>query len=426
MLNAKHVVLKEAQAQLSRKLKSRYIKARGLAKYLYDNSYEANAARILSLAERLVESGHRANGNIKDPTKHVGEGFFDTLSCVSILGRVSVPPLTPWSAWLETLSLESGEYLITSDFREVCTFLLSTNAEKLVGSLEYIRRLDKSNEADDISLHDNLLKISKLLLPKPFIGDTRNALHAMLTRLCVEDIKRGEVIKPLIIDGVEVARHTLKTKDELRAASERVTEREAALQDNIVASCQFDARVGIFAGVNAITKALESGLKAAKNKAAFTVGFFVSHNRAFLQSALDNAVNEAILGAFKADKSQLSALNSLVSAFSIEITPSNTQQSSEFILGGADIVRYVQFCCPWLAYKKDDGGFYEKPKSDAPKTSHIGPARPVWRNGVEGDVVQYPCITLIDYLRLLKTVSKETRIKNQAIRKANAKLKPKA
>lgn len=428
--SAKRAVYEAQRATLKNKFKSKRVKLRGLNTYITENSFATNAARITTLAAKLAESASLANGNILDSSKHIGAGFFDALECVkAILGRVEVPPLAPWADWLTSYSLESSEYLITADFQDVCSFLLSTNAAKLVGAFEYIRRLDKSAEADDTALHANLLKVAtEYLLPKPFIGGARNALHAMLTRLSVEDVKRGEIVRPLLVDGVEVARPTLKTKDELRAASERVAERIEALQDNLVASYPFDARVGIFAGINALTRALESGLKAAKNKAAFTVEFFVSHNRAFLQSALDNAVNEAILGAFKADKSQLSALNSLVSAFSIEVTPSNAQQSSEYIMGGADIVRYVTFCCPWLVFKKDDGGFFEKPKSDAQKTAHIGPARPIWRGGVEGDVVQYPAITLVDYLRLLKTVSKETRVKNQAIRKANAKLsgKPKA
>lgn len=429
-INDKHVALKEAQSQLARKLNSRHIKARGLAKHLSDNGFSANATKIVAIAEKLDESAKSANGNILDSVKHVGAGFFDSLSCVvSILGRVEVDALTPWADWLASYECDTREYILTSDFRDVCSFLLSKFAPKLVGSFEYIRRLDKSNETDDTALHENLLKVSKTyLLPNCFIGDARNALHAMLTRLSVEDIKRGEIIKPFIVDGVEMPRPTLKTRDELKVAAARVQERESALADNIVASCPFDSRVGIFAGVNALTKALESGLKAAKNKTAFTIGFFVEHNRSFLQAALDNAVCECILGAGKADKSQLSALNSLVSAFSIAITPNNAAQSSEYILGGADIVRYVMFCCPWLGYKKDDGGFFEKPKSESQKTAHIGPARPIWRGGVEGQTVQYPAIALVDYLRLLKTVSKETRIKNQAIRKANAKLseKPKA
>lgn len=429
-INDKRTVLKDAQSQLARKLKSRYIKARGLAKHLSDNGFSANATKIVAIAEKLDESAKLANGNILDSAKHIGAGFFDALSCVvSILGRVEVDALTPWADWLASYECDTKEYILTPDFRDVCSFLRSKFAPKLVGFFEYIRRLDKSNESDDLAMHDSLMKVSKeYLLPSAFIGDARNALHSMLTRLSVEDVKRGEIIRPLIVDGVETPRPTLQTKAELKVAAARVLEREAALQDNIVASCPFDSRVGIFAGINALTKALESGLKAAKNKTAFTIGFFVEHNRAFLQAALDNAVGEAVIGAGKADKSQLSALNSLVSAFTLEITPSNAQQSSEYILGGADIVRYVIFCCPWLGYKKDDGGFFEKPKSESPKTAHIGPARPIWRGGVEGDVVQYPCITLVDYLRLLKTVSKETRIKNQAIRKANARLseKPKA
>ncbi len=427
--SAKRAVYEAQRAKLKSKFKTKRAKLRSLTAYITENSFATNAAKITTLAAKLAESASLANGNILDSVKHVGAGFFDALECVvSILGRVDVEPLAPWSAWLESVSLESGEYLLTHDFKDVCSFLLSTNAAKLVGSLEYIRRLDKSNEPDDTALHANLLKIAtEYLLPKCFIGDTRNALHVMLTRLSVEDIKRGEVIKPLIIDGVSTPRQTLQTKSELKAAAARIQEREAALADNIVSSCPFDARVGIFAGINALTRALESGLKASKNKAQFTIGFFIQHNRAFLQSALDDAICEAVKGALKADKSQLSALNSLVSAFTLEITPSNAAQSSEYILGGADLVRYVLFCCPWLGYKKDDGGFFEKPKSDAPKTSHIGPARPIWRGHVEGDVVQYPCITIVDYLRLLKTVSKETRVKNQAIRKANAKLgKPKS
>lgn len=427
--SAKRAVYEAQRATLKNKFKSKRVKMRGLNTYITENSFATNAAKITAIAEKLAESAKLANGNILDASKHVGAGFFDSLACVvSILGRVDAEPMAPWADWLASYECGMNEYLLTPDFRDVCSFLLSKFAPKLVGALEYVRHLDKSAEADDTALHANLLKVAtEYILPKCFIGDTRNALHTVLTRLSVEDIKRGEVIKPLIVDGVEVARPLLQTKAELKAASERVTERVEALQDNIVSSHPFDSRVGIFSGINALTKALESGLKAAKNKAAFTVDFFVSHNRAFLQAALDSAINEAILGACKADKSQLSALNSLVSAFSIEITPNNAQQSSEYILGGADIVRYVQFVCPWLGYKKDDGGFFEKPKSASPKTAHIGPARPIWR-GVEGDVVQYPAITLVDYLRLLKTVSKETRVKNQAIRKANAKLsgKPKA
>lgn len=403
---------------LAKKQTSLTSKKASLSKFEAENSFEAVSASLVLQATRLLETAALANGNILDSEKQIKCEFFGALEFVkaklTASGFVGL-----WVDYLDSLNdNDTGEQLLTADYTAVIDWLGSKYAPSFDGALDYIYKLDKSGSENDISLHENLLAIPQtyalptaLLLP----------LKKLIEGLKLADVKRGDIIAPMLKDGEEVALPLKVVKSELKAAFERQKERVEAVEAAIVGAARFDERQGVFAGVNALNKAVASGLKSSKDKTSFLVDFVLDNQEKFLQAAIDSACKEAIEG--KGNNTRcLEPLNKIVSRLLLEINPKNGESRLEYIFGGGDVVKYVCFVCPWLSYKKGEG-FHEKSRSVCPATAHMGQARPVWRGGVEGDVVCFPPITLTQYLRVVKTVSRETRISNAGIKLYNSKLK---
>lgn len=234
-----------------------------------------------------------------------------------------------------------------------------------------------------------------------------------LDTVSITDVIHGEYVSvPIGSENKPVA--MLSAKEELsRELAETDTRLAYSLESE---SC----RTGIFASIKAMTRDLEHGLSAAKDKTDFLISFFNTNRGAYLQSYLDRAVAKAVEGKGKADKSHLSELNSLLTTFSVIATPNNGESKIVGVLGSSELVHYIKFVCPWLTYKANDGGFYEIAKWEGPATVHKGDDFPV----TAGDsVCLYPPITLMRYLTVKKSIQAQVRITNRARKRHNEGLK---
>lgn len=378
--------------------------------------FTTKAGVIIVTANKLVIAARHANGNLLDSSLHISEAFFSKINfCIGLLDGVNFDG--NFCDYVSNIKSEKNAMLIKQQAVQCFDFLLSESATSLIKCLDSIYKHDKLRDSKK-AFSDNMAELSSLEVPDCLSCEYEPLLLAM-----PDSVRRGHELRHDAIgaDGKPLA--LVVTKDAIKAACEEITARVEAFNDARISALEHESRSGVFAGVKALNKALESLVKKSKNKDSDIVDFIVDHKSEYLQAALDMACREALEGKGKVGVSHLSKLTSIINSHRIEVNPRNAESRFQLVQGGQEIVKYVQFVLPWLGFKLNDGGLYEKPKADFKHTLHIGPNRPVWVNGKDGNEMPYPPITLMSYLELIKRVGIETRVTNARIKRMLEKAK---
>lgn len=408
--------IEAALKSVEKKQKSLTIMLEKVDKAQNDALFTTRAGVIVTCANKLAVSARHANGNLLDDGLHINEAFFAKISfCVGLLDGVNFDG--NFCDYVADIKPTKNPILIKSQAVECFDFLLSDNATKLVKCLDAIYKHDKLRDSKK-AFSENMSELSSLEVPDCLSNEYEGLLLAM-----PDNVKRGHALRHDAIgaDGKPLA--LVVTKDAIKAACEEITARLASFNDARISALEHETRSGVFSGIKALNKALEAIVKKSKNKDSDIVDFVLSNKAEYLQAALDVACREALEGKGKVGVSHLSRLTAIINSHRIEINPRNAESRFQLVQGGQEIVKYIQFILPWLGFKLNDGGLYEKAKADFKHTMHIGPNRPVWVNGKEGNEMPYPPVTLLGYMDLIKRVGIETRVTTARIKRMLEKAK---
>lgn len=408
--------IEAARVNVEKKQKSLTIARDKLEKAQNDALFTTKADVIVKRANKLSIVARHANGNILDKDLHIGEAFFQKISfCTGLLDGVNFDG--NFCDYVEKIKIGKNPILVKKQVESCFDFLLSDNATTLVKCLDAIYKHDKLRDGKK-HFSDTMAELSSLETP-----DCLSNEYAPLLLAMPDSVRRGHELRydSIGADGKPLA--LILSKDAVKAACEEITARLESFNDARIGALEHESRSGVFAGIKALNKALEAVVKKSKNKDLDLVDFVVGNKSEYLQAALDVACREALEGKGKVGVSHLSRLNAVINSHRIEVNPRNAESRFQLVQGGQEIVKYVQFTLPWLGFKLNDGGLYEKPKADFKHTPHIGPNRPVWVNGKEGNEMPYPPVTLLSYLELIKRVGIETRVTNARIKRMLEKAK---
>lgn len=408
--------IEAARVNVEKKQKSLTIALTKVEKTQNDALFTTKAGLIVTCANKLSIAARHANGNLLDSKLHISEAFFSKISfCTGLLEGVNFDG--NFCDYVADIKSTKNSILIKDQTVECFTFLLSDSATSLIKCLDAIYKHDKLRDGKK-AFSDAMSELSGLQVPDCLSNEYAGLLLAM-----PDSVRRGHGLRHDAIgaDGKPFA--LVVTKDAIKVACEEITARLESFNDARIGALEHEARAGVFAGVKALNKALETLVKKSKNKDSDIVDFIVGNKSDYLQAALDLACREALEGKGKVGVSHLSRLTAIINRHRIEINPRNAETRCQLVQGGQEIVKYIQFILPWLGFKLNDGGLYEKPKADFKHTLHMGPNRPVWVNGKEGNEMPYPPITLLSYLELIKRVGIETRVTNARIKRMLEKAK---
>lgn len=405
-----------ARVNVEKKQKSLEIALGKVEKAKQDALFTTRAGVIVTCANKLSVSARHANGNLLDDGLHINESFFTKISfCVGLLDGVNFDG--NFCDYVADIKSTKNTILIKEQAVQCFEFLLSDNATTLIKCLDVIYKHDKLRDSKE-AFSDNMSELSSLEVP-----DCLSCEYEPLLLAVPDSVRRGHELRydSIGADGKPLA--LIVSKEAVKAACEEITARLESFNDARIGALEHESRAGVFSGIKALNKALEAIVKKSKNKDSDIVEFVVEHKSKYLQAALDVACREALEGKGKVGVSHLSRLTAIINSHRIEINPRNAETRYQLVQGGQEIVKYIQFVLPWLGFKLNDGGLYEKPKADFKHTLHTGPNRPVWVNGKEGNEMPYPPITLLAYLELIKRVGIETRVTNARIKRMLEKAK---
>ena len=343
--------------------------------------------------------------------------FRDTLSDVrETLNNYMFGKRELWSEF----TMPDSQLLLSVQATPVVSWLVEGEAYTVESCFKAIAKISKSSQAADVAKFDDVIdKLEKALCERLYTDLNGKLVRNVndpvelpwLNDVNIRDIVRGEyVVAEIGAENVPVK--MLNSREE---TARELSETETRLSYSFESEA---CREGIFAGIKSLTKALESGLKESDDKISFLSRFFVENRTSFLQSYLDKAIAGAVKGKGGADKSHLADLNTLLSSFSIVISPRNGESKIAGVMGASELVHYVKFCCPWLSYKANDGGWVESQKWEGLATVHKGNGFPIGN----GTPCHYPAITLSRYLVVKKTIQAEIRITNRARKRHNDNL----
>lgn len=372
------------------------------------------ASRVASQITDILAAFESASNNLtfKPPMS-----FAETLGDIrTTLNDYKFAKRELWSEF----NMPDTHFLLAEQSTPVLQWLLGEGPKVVESCFKAIAKTSKSSHVDDIAKFDDVIdKLEKALCERLYTDLNgklvRNVADPVETPwinvVDIKDVIRGEyVIAEIGAENVPIK--LLSAKEE---TARELSETETRLSYSFESE---ECRQGIFAGIKALSKALESGLADTDDKVSFLSRFFVLNRAEFLQAYLDKAIASAVNGKGSADKKHLDDLNTLLSSFSLVISPRNGEQKNVGVLGASEIIHYVKFCAPWLAYKANDGGFYESTKWEGPSTVHRGNGFPVGN----GQPCHYPAITLTRYLVVKKTIQAEVRITNRARKRHNDNL----
>lgn len=405
-----------ALENVGKKQKSLNIALEKVEKAQNDALFTTKAGVIVKCANKLLIAARHANGNLLDSELHIGEAFFSKVNfCVSLLDGVKFDG--NFCDYIADIKSAKNAILIKEQSVQCFDFLQSDNATSLVKCLDSIYKHDKLRDSKQ-SFSDAMAKLVSLEVP-----DCLSCEYECLLSAMPDSVRRGHELRHDAIgaDGKHLA--LVVSKDAVKAACEEITARVEAFNDSRIGALDHETRAGVFAGIKTMNKALEALVKKSKNKDLDLVDFIIENKSEYLQAGLDIACREALEGKGKVGVSHLARLTAIINRHRIEVNPRNAESRYQLVQGGQEIVKYIQFTLPWLGFKLNDGGWYEKPKADFKHTLHIGPNRPIWVNGKEGNEMPYPPITLLSYLELIKRVGIETRVTNARIKRMLEKSK---
>lgn len=373
------------------------------------------SSKVASQITNILAAFESASNNLTfKPTV----SFHDTLS--DIRNTLLSYKFAKRELW-QDFKMPDSQLLLSVQSTPVINWFLGEGPKVVVDCFKAIAKTSKSSQVDDVAKFDDVIdNLEKSLCERLYTDLNGKLVRSVndpwlnvpwLNDVDIKDIIRGEYVVAEI--GAEnVALKMLSAKEE---TARELSETETRLSYSFESE---ECRAGIFAGIKSLAKALELGLADADDKVGFLSRFFVENRAAFLQSYLDKAIAEAIKGKGGADKKHLADLNTLLSSFSLVVTPKNGEAKITGVLGAGEIVHYVKFCAPWLSYKANDGGFYESQKWEGLPTIHKGNGFPIG----SGTPCHYPAITLTRYLTVKKTIQAEVRITNRARKRRNDNL----
>lgn len=408
--------IEAARVNVEKKQKSLTIVLEKVEKAQNAALFTTRADVIVKRANKLASVAHHANGNLLDGDLHINESFFSKLNfCVGLLDGVNFEG--NFCDYIADIKPAKNCVLIKEQAVQCFDFLLSESATSLIKCLDSIYKHDKLRDGKK-HFSDTMAELAALEVPDCLSCEYEPLLLAM-----PDSVRRGHELRydSIGADGKPLA--LIASKDAVKAACEEITARLESFNDARIGALEHESRAGVFSGIKSLNKALESIVKKSKNKDLDLVDFIIENKSEYLQAALDLACREALEGKGKIGTGHLSRLTAIINRHRVEVNPRNAETRFQLVQGGQEIVKYVQFILPWLGFKLNDGGLYEKPKADFKHTLHIGPNRPVWVGGKEGQEMPYPPITLLSYLELIKRVGIETRVTNARIKRMLEKSK---
>lgn len=396
-------------------------KAKTLAnrKKKLSSMYRAKLAKTVSAAAAskigdILAAFESASNNL---TFKPPRAFADTL--LDIRATLNEYQFVKRELWSEFV-IPDSQFLRSVQSVPVLQWLLGEGPKVVFNCFREIAKTSKSSQVDDIAKFDDVIdKLEKSLCERLYTDLNGKLVRSAsdpvdvpwLNDVDIKDVTRGEYVV------AEIGAENQPVK--LMSSKEEVARELAETEIRLAYSFESEeCRAGIFAGIKSLSKALESGLAESEDKVGFLSRFFVDNRAAFLQSYLDRAIAAAVKGKGTADKSHLADLNTLLSSFSLVISPRNGEQKTVGVLGASELIHYVKFCAPWLSYKANDGGWYESAKWEGPTTVHRGNGFPIGN----GQPCHYPAITLTRYLTVKKTIQAEVRITNRARKRHNDNL----
>lgn len=343
--------------------------------------------------------------------------FCDTLSDIrATLNEYKFEKRELWDNFI----IPNTRLMLSEQSTPIIEWLVEGEPYTVERCFKAIAKTSKSSATADIEAFDLVINKLETSLCERLYHDLNGKLVRSvndpvdvpwLSDVDIRDVVRGEYVTAEI--GAE--NQPVKLLNSREETARELAETETRLSYSFESE---ECRAGIFAGIKTLAKAMEVGLAEADDKVTFLSRFFVENRAAFLQSYLDRAIGEAVKGKGTADKSHLADLNTLLSSFSLVISPRNVEQKNVGVMGASELVHYIKFCAPWLSYKANDGGFYESAKWEGLATVHKGNGFPVGN----GQPCHYPAITLTRYLTVKKTIQAEVRITNRARKRHNDNL----
>ena len=404
--------IEAARVNVEKKQKSLTIVLEKVEKAQNDALFTTKSGVIIKCANKLSVSARHANGNLLDSELHINEAFFTKINfLVGLLDGVSFDG--NFCDYIADIKPPRNPVLIKEQAVQCFDFLLSDNATSLIKCLDSIYKHDKLRDSK-ASFSGAMGELAGLEVPECLSAEYAGLLLAM-----PDSVRRGHELRHDAIGADGKPLSLVVSKDAVKAACNEITARVEAFNDARIGALEHDSRSGVFSGIKTLNKALETIVKKSKNKDKDLdlVDFIIENKSEYLQAALDLACREALEGKGKVGTGHLSRLTAIINRHRIEVNPRNAETRFQLVQGGQEIVKYIQFVLPWIGFKLNDGGLYEKPKADFKHTLHIGPNRPVWVGGKEGNEMPYPPITLLSYLELIKRVSIETRVTNTRIKR---------
>lgn len=373
------------------------------------------ASGIVLKVNGLLNAFEKACANL---TFKPSREFFDTLSDVrETLNTVKFGKRETWHGFI----IPDSRYLLSTQSMPIVSWLFSDSYKQVETCFTAISKFEKSSQVDKIADFDSIIDKLETSLCKRLHEDLAGKLitHASQTpapnwldSVDIKHVIRGEYVT------ADIGSENVPVK--MLSAKEEVSRELAETDVRLSYSLESEAcRTGIFAAIKGMTRELESGLVSATDKTGYLISFFNQNRGAYLQAYLDRAISKAIDGKGTADKSHLSDLNSLLASYSVVATPNNGESRVVGVLGASEIAHYVKFCCPWLSFKGNDGGWVESSKWEGPATAHKGSGFPVIGSD---NVCLYPPITLHRYLTVKKSIQAQVRITNRARKRHNENL----
>lgn len=375
------------------------------------------ASGIILKVSNLLNSFEKSRANL---TFKPSREFYDTLA--DVRATLLAYEFGKRETW-EGFTMPDSTLMLSVQSTPIISWLLTDSPKHVETCFTALAKFEKSSQVDKIAEFDAIIDKLETSLCKRLHDDLAGKLLTdasqtptpnWLDSVDIRHIVRGEYVT------AEIGSETTPVK---MLNSKEETARELAETD-VRLSYSFESeecRTGIFAGIKSLKSAFEAGYKESDDKISYLTSFFTLNRATFLQSYLDSAIAAAIKGKGTADKSHLNDLNTLLSSFSLVISPRNGEQKNVGVLGASEIIHYVKFCAPWLSYKTNDGGWVESSKWEGLATIHRGNGFPVGN----GQPCHYPAITLLRYLTVKKTVQAEVRITNRARKRHNESLNPK-
>lgn len=383
------------------------------------SGYSAKLAKTVSsviighIGEILTEFESASNNLTFKPPM----AFHDTLADV----RATLLSYTFGKRELwQDFKMPDTQFLLAEQSAPIVDWLVEGSTYTVESCFKAIAKTSKSSQADDVAKFDDVIdKLEKSLCGRLYTDLNGKLVRSVndpvevpwLNNVDIKDVIRGEYV----VAEIGAENQPVKLLNAREEAARELAETEIRLAYSFESE---ECRAGIFAGIKSLAKALESGLAESEDKVGFLSRFFVDNRAAFLQSYLDRAIAAAVKGKGTADKSHLADLNTLLTSFSVVISPRNGETKNVGVLGASELVHYIRFFAPWLSYKANDGGWIESTKWEGPVTVHKGNGFPVGN----GTPCLYPPITLTRYLTVKKTIQAEVRITNRARKRHNENL----